>query len=323
MRKNVKRTAAFSIATALTLGLAACGSSTANTAATNTAATNTAATEAASQGSEAAAETVKSENPASGEVKTIQVAHTNYYKPYDFQTPDGGSDGYEVAVLKAVDELLPQYEFQFTPTTDDDLLVGVESGKYDVGTKGVWWTEARSKTYVFPKNYIGASVIGILFRAEDKDKYTDLEAFAKDGGKLVPIAPQNAQYNIVENFNKNHPDSQIKLEASDAFQVSDAYQWVTEGRYDAYFEIRTSYEANIVADDGEYHDYVDKLSYVPYEGIPTWPLFNRNNQELADAYDGAIEKLKADGTLSKLSKQYFGYDLFELVPKGYQKGDQL
>nr|MCR4628282.1 transporter substrate-binding domain-containing protein [Clostridium sp.] len=264
MRKNVKRTKAFSIATALTLGLAACGSSTANTAATNTAVTNTAATEAASQGSEAAAETVKSENPSTGEVQTIQVAHTNYYKPYDFQTPDGGSDGYEVAVMKAVDELLPQYEFKFTPTTDDDLLVGVESGKYDVGTKGVWWTEARSKTYVFPKNYIGASVIGILFRAEDKDKYTDLEAFAKDGGKLVPIAPQNAQYNIVENFNKNHPDSQIKLEASDAFQVSDAYQWVTEGRYDAYFEIRTSYEANIVGDDGEYHDYVDKLSYVPY-----------------------------------------------------------
>ncbi|MCR5777749.1 MAG: transporter substrate-binding domain-containing protein [Lachnospiraceae bacterium] len=269
------------------------------------------------------ASTSQSEETSEGGVKIVEVAHTNYYKPYDFETEDGQSDGYEVAVLKAVDELLEDYEFHYTPTTDDDLLIGVESGKYDLGTKGVWWTEARSKTYVFPENYIGASVIGITYRAEDADKYTDLEAFAKSGGKLVPIAPQNAQYNIVENFNNNHPDSQIKLESSDQFEISDAYQWILEGRYDAYFNIKTSFESNVVAEDGEYHDLADKLGYTAYEGIPTWPLFNRDNQELADKYDEAIEKLKADGTLEKLSQQYFGEDILKYVPEGYKKGDVL
>ena len=260
---------------------------------------------------------------ADEEVKTIQVAHTNYYIPYDFETEDGESDGYEVAVLRAVDELLPQYEFVFNPTTDDDLLIGVESGKYDVGTKGVWWTQARSETYVFPKNYIGASIIGIVFRAEDAEKYKSLEDFAADGGKLVPIAPQNAQYNIIENFNANHPDTPIELLASDQFVASDAYQWVREGRYDAYFDIRTSYESNVANEGGEYHDIAEELAYVPYEGIPTWPLFNINNKELADAYDEAIEQLKEDGTLEELSQQYFGYSLFDYVPEGYQQGDQL
>lgn len=257
------------------------------------------------------------------EAEKIVVAHTNYYVPYDFEDEDGNSDGYEVAVMKAVDELLPQYEFEFVPTTDDDLLIGVESGKYDVGTKGVWWTQARSETYIFPKNYIGASIIGILTRAEDADKYTDLEAFAAAGGKLVPIAPQNAQYNIIQNFNEKHPDTPIELVESDTFQLADAYQWVREGRYDAYFEIKTSYENNVVSEDGEYHEYADDFAYASYEGIPTWPLFNSDNQELADAYDGAIEQLKEDGTLEKLSDEYFGYNLFDYVPEGYQIGDEL
>lgn len=71
-------------------------------------------------------------------VTKVTVAHTQAYKPYDFINENGESDGYEVAVLKAVDELLDQYEFEYVGTTDDDLLIGVESGKYDVGTKGVW-----------------------------------------------------------------------------------------------------------------------------------------------------------------------------------------
>ena len=58
-------------------------------------------------------------------VKTIHVAHTQTYVPYDFVNEKGESDGFEVQVLKAVDELLPQYQFEFVPTTDDDLLIGI------------------------------------------------------------------------------------------------------------------------------------------------------------------------------------------------------
>lgn len=326
MRKNIngfQRVIVTALAAAAAFGLTACGADTADAGQAADTTVETAALDDTANEADTASDETGADAEGSSEVKKVIAAHTNYYKPYDFEDENGNSDGYEVAVLKAVDELLPQYEFEFVPTTDDDLLIGVESGKYDVGTKGVWWTQARSETYVFPKNYIGASIIGITMRAEDKDKYTDLEAFAKEGGKLVPIAPQNAQYNIVQNFNASHPDTPIDLLESDAFQVADAYQWVLEGRYDAYFDIRTSFEANVVSEDGEYHELADQLSYAPYEGIPTWPLFNINNQELADAYDEAFEQLKADGTIAELSQKYFGYDLFDYVPEGYQIGDDL
>ena len=234
MKKNsnitetARKIIAISAITVLGIGATACG---------NANAAGGAAIQAqAKNGAPETAENEAAKQTAEG-VTRITVAHTQAYKPYDFINENGESDGYEVAVLKAVDELLPQYEFEYVGTTDDDLLIGIESGKYDVGTKGVWWTKERSEKFVFPKHYIGTSIIGIAIRSEDADQIKDLESFAAYSGNLVPIGAQNAQYTIVDNYNKSHPEQPIHLIAGDQFEAADAYQWVLEGRYDAYFNI--------------------------------------------------------------------------------------
>lgn len=248
-----------------------------------------------------------------GKIQKIRVAHTNYYVPYDFVNDKGESDGFEVAVLKEVNKLLPQYEFEYFPTSDDDLLIGVLQGKYDVGTKGVWITEERKKKYIFPQNPIAASIIGIVIRKDTADKITDIKSFAKYSGKLVPIGPSNAQYNIIDEYNKQNPDARVKLVAGDQFEAADGYIWVVEGRYDARVDIKLSFHNNIEKEGAPYAKYKDKLSYVPYKAIPTWPLFNRKNQAFANAYDKAIKTLKENGTLEKLSQKYFGENIFSFV----------
>lgn len=256
----------------------------------------------------------KSANQAGdGGKKVITVAHTNYYVPYDFVNEKGESDGFEVAVMKEVAKKLPQYDFKFVPTSDDDLLIGVESGKYTVGTKGIWITEPRKKKYIFPKNNIGASVIGLIVSKENTDKIKDLASFADFSGKLVPIASQDARYSVIDNFNKENPDHQIKLVPSEAFQVADAYSWVLEGRYDAYLEVELSYKNNIQKEDAPYHKFNDQLTYIRYKGIPTYPIINKNEQQFADDYDKAIEELRQEGKIAELEKQYFGESLSDYL----------
>lgn len=263
--------------------------------------------------SAASASAVAPASAAAASVTKVKVAHTQTYVPYDFVNEKGESDGFEVKVLMAVDALLPQYEFEYVPTTDDDLLIGVETGKYNVGVKGAWYTEERAQKYVFPENYIAASIIGLAFRSENADQIKDMESFAKFSGKLVPIAPQNAQWAIVEDYNKNNPDNQVQLIASENFQVSDAYTWVLEGRYDAYFNIKLAFQTNVLEPDAPYKDLADKLAYVPYRAIPTYPVFNKNDQAFADAYDQAVLKLREDGTIARLSEEYFGEDIFAYI----------
>lgn len=255
----------------------------------------------------------KSAKAKKSKVRTINVAHTVTNVPYDFLDEKGNADGFEIAVLKAVDELLPEYEFKFHGVSDEELLIGTESGKYQVGTKGAWITEERKKKFLIPSNPLAASVIGIAFRKENAGQIKDLESFARYSGKLIPISPQSAQFSVIQDFNEKHPSNQIKLVPSDVFDIADSYLWVLEGRYDAYFVLKLSYEKNVLKADGPYHQFADKLAYVPYKGIPTWPLFNKKETELAAAYDKAVQTLKENGTISKLSLKYFGEDVFNFV----------
>ncbi len=254
---------------------------------------------------------------SSQKVTTLKVAHTQNYVPYDYINEKGESDGYEVAVLKAIDEKLPEYQFEYTGTSDDDLLIGLESGKYNIGVKGAWYTDERAKKFIIPKEAIGASIIGFTIRKDDADKYKTIDDFAKAKGKLVPISPQNAQWNVITDYNKEHPNQQIDLTAAESFSVSDAYAWVLEGRYDAYFDIKLSYEKAVQDKDGSYHQYADKLAWFAYKGIPTYPLIHRDSkgEAFSKAYDKAIKELEKDGTLKKLSQKYFGENVFDYVDK--------
>lgn len=247
--------------------------------------------------------------------KTVNVAFTNYYVPYDFVNDKGEADGFEVAVMKEVAKKLPQYNWKFTGTSDDDLLIGVESGKYDIGTKGIWKTEARKKKYLFTDNYIGASVIGLVIRKDEADKVKDMDSFAQYSGKLVPIAPQDARYMVIDTYNKEHQQKPIDLKPSEAFQIADAYSWVMEGRYDAYLEVELSYKNNIVKDNAPYHKFNDQLTYIRYKGIPTYPLINKKDTKLRDEVDKAIKELRDSGKIAELEKQYFGESLSQYIGK--------
>lgn len=253
-------------------------------------------------------------NTSENSVRIIQAAHTPTNVPYGFLNEQGESDGFEVSVLKAVDELLPQYEFKFNAVSDDELLIGIETGKYQLGTKGAWLTEERKQKFAIPAEPIAASIIGLAYRTDTADQISDMDSFAAYSGKLIPISPLSAQYSVIEDYNKAHENQpQIQLVPSDVFDIADSYLWVLEGRYDGYLVLKLSFEKNVLKETGPYHEFADKLSYVPYKGIPTWPLFNKQETQLVSDYDAAIKILQENGTIAKLSQQYFGENVFDFV----------
>ena len=243
-----------------------------------------------------------------GEAEKVRIAYAQTGKPITYQDENGEATGYDVEVFKKIDELLDQYEFEFIPTTDDELLVGVESGKYDIGLKNCFYTDARAEKYIYPKTYLGASASGLLIRKDEEGEVKDLSDIASLGRKLLPIAPQDAQYAIVQKYNEANPDNQIDVEESESFTVQDGILWIAEGRYDAWLVIKSTYDTNVVAEDGPYHDLADELAWSTFAATKTWPLFNKSRQDLADAYDEAIAVLKEDGVTSELLIQFLGED---------------
>lgn len=252
-----------------------------------------------------------SSGSAGQEVRKVKIAYAQSSKPISYTDENGNPTGYDVEVMKLVDELLPEYEFEFVGTTDDDLLIGVEQGKYQAGVKNAFWTEERTKKYLYPKEFLGLSSTGLVLKKENAHIKT-LADFAAAGLTLAPIATNNAQYTIIEEYNKAHPDNPVKLQAGDQFSV-DVVQWVVEGRVDGGVMIEGPFKQQVLAENGPYHHLADQVVYNEFAVIKTWPLFNKNEQALADAYDKAIKQLKEEKKLNELMVKFYGRDLFEVL----------
>ncbi|HHW38462.1 MAG TPA: transporter substrate-binding domain-containing protein [Bacillales bacterium] len=247
------------------------------------------------------------------EVRIVKVAYDQASKPMSWLDENGKPTGYDVELMKLVDEKLPEYEFEYVGTTSDDLLIGVQQGKYQVGVKNAFFTEERTKSFIYPKEFLGLSSTGLVLKKENENIKT-LSDFASAGFSLAPIAANNAQYTVVDEYNKANPDNQVKLEAGDTFSV-DVVQWVNEGRVDGGVIIEGSFEKQVIAEDGPYHNLVNDVVYNEFAVIKTWPLFNKKEQGFADAYDEAIKKIKEEKKPNELSTQFYGRDLFEVLDK--------
>ncbi|MCS1383435.1 transporter substrate-binding domain-containing protein [Lysinibacillus sphaericus] len=256
-------------------------------------------------------EASKNETEDGVKVRTVKVAYDQASKPISYIDDKGNPTGYDVEVMKLVDELLPEYKFEYVGTTSDDLLIGVEQGKYQVGVKNAFFTQERTEKFIFPKEFLGLSSAGLVLRKEDEGIKT-LADFASKGYSLAPIAANNAQYTIIDEYNKANPNNKVKLQAGDAFTV-DVVQWVNEGRVDGGVMIEGPFKQQVLADDGAYHNLKDEVVYNEFAVIKTWPLFNKKEQEFADAYDKAIAQIKEQKKTSELSKEFYGRDLFEVL----------
>jgi L-cystine transport system substrate-binding protein len=140
-----------------------------------------------------------------------------------------------------------------------------------------------------------------------------LEGFAREKGRLIPISPISAQYSVIVDFNRQHPATPIELIPSETFDVADAYRWVLEGRFDGYFSTKTGYERTIQETGSPYHVYDKDLDYFVYRSLPVWPLFNRNQQELADACDRAFLELLRNGKINEIMFKYLDENTFSYI----------
>ena len=244
-------------------------------------------------------------------VTKVKVAYDQASKPMTYIDENGKATGYDVEVMRLVDEALEDYEFEYVGTTSDDLLIGVEQGKYHVGVKNAFWTEERTEKYIFPQEFLGLSSAGLVLKKENAH-IKNLGDFASAGFTLAPIAANNAQYTVIAEYNDANPDNQVKLQAGEDFIV-DVVQWVNEGRVDGGVQIEGSFTGQVLTEGGPYYNLKDEVVYNEFAVIKTWPLFNKKQQEFADAYDKAIAEIKESDALRELSKEFYGKDLFEVL----------
>ena len=245
---------------------------------------------------------------SNGDVKKVLIGIRQDLYPTSYINEQGEPSGYDIDVIKKIDELLPEYEFEYEAVSQEALLTGLDTGKYKAAVAGFYSNDDRRAKYLFPEECIGGNIIGLAVRKSDEADIKTLEDVAKNNKSVVPIAPTSGMYGIVIQYNAEHPDNQVKLVDAEWTNAADEYKWVAEGRYDVAVASK-----NVVDDTLTKIGLENDIQFNSFTAIKTWSLFNPEETELAAAYDKALKELKDDGFISEKSEEYFGEDILPYI----------
>ena len=209
----------------------------------------------------------------------IKVGVEGTYQPYTYHDEDGNLTGFDVDVAKAIAEKLG-VEVDFTEADWDSLLAGIDSGRIDTVINAVSVTDERKEKYDFAGPYFYIEQQVVIKKGNDEIKsWDDLK------GKKVATNITSTTADIY----KAAGAEVVAISTSDE-AASLVFSSYLKEHPDAELEAAFSVP-----------DSVDEYA-VPVK---------KGETELLDAIQTAIDELKADGTLSKLSENYFDADFTE------------
>lgn len=219
----------------------------------------------------------------------LRIAIEANMPPFNFKD-DGKLSGFEVELGQELAKEL-DVRAQFLVTTRDDLLPGVESGKYDVAINHIAATDELKERLDFSEPYSYSSA-QLIVRKEQKSPLSTLEALKGHSLGVVQGSQFAEQARGVEGVDlRSYPDAnqplrdvaneQIDAAISDRLLVPhairDSQQPVTEGA---------------------------TVGPIVSLAIP----FQKGNPAFHSAVDKALQRIKADGRLAALSQKWFGMD---------------
>lgn len=224
----------------------------------------------------------------------ITVAMEGTWAPWTYHDEDDNLVGFDVEVAKAVaDEL--GVDVQYQEGEWDGLLAGVQSGRYDIMVNGVGYTEERAQAYTFSDPYC-YNKTALIVRGDNED----IKSLEDLNGKTTCNSANSTYQLIAEEYGANVLDVET---------LDGTLEMVLAGtdRADATLNAEASFldymnahpDANLKIVD--YYPESEKVCIIMQKGD--------SSDSLKEAINSAIEKLRADGTLSELSNKYFGGDI--------------
>jgi cystine transport system substrate-binding protein len=237
------------------------------------------------------AEQTASGGSASSEADVLRVATEGTYAPFSFHAPDTNElTGYDVEVIEAVAEELGR-EVEFSETQFDAIFAGLESDRYDVIANQITINPEREERYLFSQPYTVSTGV-IVTRADD----TSVDAIEDVQGK------RSAQ-STTSSFGEIAREAGAQVEAVEGF--AQAVTLLKQGRVDVTINDSLAvleYQKTTGDEDIAIAAEIDQPSEQAF-------VFRQDSAELQAEVDEALAALREDGTLARISEEYFGEDV--------------
>lgn len=230
--------------------------------------------------------------PAIKQRGVLRVGLEGTYPPFGYQDEKGDLIGFDVDIARAVAERMG-LKVDFQPTKWEGILAALDVQRFDVVVNQVTISEERRKVYDFSQPYT-YSGLQLIIRKDQAGKIVGPDDLP---GKRVGVVLGTNH----EQWLKDHaPKADIRTYEDDATRNSE----LLVGRIDAVLNDRLivgsvlkRYEGRLIA------------SGPPFDPQQEAIAIKKGNTELLAAVNRALESLRADGTLRRISEKWFSTDV--------------
>ncbi|WP_440590384.1 ABC transporter permease subunit [Mycolicibacterium mageritense] len=241
-----------------------------------------------------------SENPirAAG---VLRVGTEGVYSPFSYHDPATGQlVGYDVDVAKAVGEKLG-VPVEFVETPWDSIFAALEAKRFDIVANEVTITPERQGKYDLSQPYsVGEGVI--VTRADDDSIKT-----------LDDVKGKTAAENATSNWSEIARKAGADVEAVEGF--TQAITLLNQGRVDVVINDSIAVYAYLAETGDKSIKISGTVGEKSEQGFAA-----RKNSGLLPELNGALDELRADGTLAEISQRYLKTDATGAAPGTGQDG---
>lgn len=222
----------------------------------------------------------------------IRIAIDATYPPMEFEGDDGKVKGFDIDFSHELAKRIG-VKADFEVMSWDGILAGLQSKRYDAIVSSMNITEDRKKQVAFVP-YIQMSQVFVVKGSTVVKSEKDLAA------KIVAVQADTTSYEAVQNYKK----SGVAIKEIKSFKnATDTFAAMKAGQADV-----------IVIDEpvGLYYAKQDKTFVVAGRAIAPEPIgiaIRQGDKELLQEVQSAVDGMKKDGTLKKISMEWFGSEL--------------
>ena len=273
----MKKLLVLALAASMTLGLAACGSSSSDKAAET-----------------APAETTESADAAesTGSDKTWVIAMDTVFRPFEYTDENGEFVGIDVDIIKAV-AANQGFNIDIQSLGWDAAVTAVQAGQADALLAGASITDERKANgWIFSDSYYDSYQVFAAKADSGIESLDDLK------GKTIAVKNATAGANYAESLKDEYG---FKI---DTYEDSPTmYQAVVLGQADACVEDKPIMADNIKTGGLDLTIVESTASEVAPYGFA---IMNEDNQELLDMFNKGLQEIKDNGTYEEILNKYLG-----------------
>ena len=205
--------------------------------------------------------------------------------------------GYEIELVRAIFKDSAKYEVKFEKTEWSGVFAGLDADRYQMAVNNISYTKERAEKYLYAAPT--AKNPNVLVVKKDDSSIKSLDDI---GGKSTEVVQGTTSAKQLEDYNKQHTDKPTVLNYTRA-DFQQIMSRLSDGQFDYKIFDKIGVET-VIKNQG-----LDNLKVIelPSDQQPyVYPLLAKGQDELKTFVDKRIQELYKDGTLEKLSKQFFG-----------------